>query len=158
MTIRIAALALGLGACASTLTPERVTPELWAEALQHAQRLSDGELRVADASPVKVVHMPLERIRQIKGASFAQACAYVRAESTLYCRDDRPWQSDRGHHMGIAIHEASHAMQPDTMPKDCREAQARSLQILWLVEQGEHARAYEVAQGGLRYRCRHEPD
>ena len=83
----------------------------------------------------------------------AQAAAYAREHNIVLLRDDRPWQSDRGHHAAIVIHEAVHTLQPDDMPKGGREQQAYAAQAAWLLEQSASARADEMARRGLRYRC-----
>lgn len=123
---------------------ERITPAAWAEALENAARLSGDLLRVENARPVDFVHLPIEHIRKLTGLQ-PHACAYDRENSILYCRDDRPWQTDQGHHGGILVHEAAHAMQPAWMPGWLREIQAYVVQIAWLEEHGESERAAAVA-------------
>ena len=147
--------ALMLTACAGSnpahSEAERVTPAMWAEAQANAARLS-GLSRDLGGSRALIVHVPFAELGHVTDHA-AQAAAYDREHNVVLFRDDRPWQSDRGHHVGIAIHEAVHTLQPDDMPKGCREQQAYAAQAAWLLEQGASARADEMARRGLRYRC-----
>jgi hypothetical protein len=121
---------------------EQITSAAWIEALENAARLSGDLLHVEDARPVEIIHLPIEEIYDLTGLHL-HACAYDRATGILYCRDDRPWITDHGHHGGIVVHEAAHAMQPDSMPIWLREIQAYLIQIAWLEERGklEHVQA-----------------
>ena len=147
--------ALVLTACAGRnpahSEAERVTPAMWTEAQAHAARLS-GLSQDLGGSRALIVHVPFSELGHVTDHA-AQAAAYDREHNVVLFRDDRPWQSDRGHHFGIAIHEAIHSQQPDDMPKGCREQQAYAAQAAWLLEQGAPARADEMARRGLRYRC-----
>jgi hypothetical protein len=123
---------------------EQITSAAWTEALDHAARLSGDLLHVEDARPIEIVHLPVEEIYELTGLH-PHACAFHRASGILYCRDDRPWVTDHGHHGGIVVHEAAHAMQPDSMPIWLREIQAYLIQIAWLEEHGELERVQAVA-------------
>ena len=151
----IVALALGAAAAgssvASVLARERITTELWLEAQAHAARLMGATSY--DAHSIHIEMAPIERVRQIAGDRAAHACVFARDWRVLYCRDDRPWQSERGHHFGIIIHEAAHSLQPDSMSPGCREVQAHRIQVAWLLKRGEAERAAEVARNAERYVC-----
>ena len=111
--------ALMLTACAGRnpahSEAERVTPAMWAEAQAHAARLSDLSQDLG-GSRALIVHVPFAELGHVTDHA-AQAAAYDREHNVVLFRDDRPWQSDRGHHAGIVIHEAVHTQQPDDMPK-----------------------------------------
>lgn len=122
---------------------ERITSAAWTEALESAARLSGHLLHVEDARPVEIIHLPIEEIYDRTGLH-PHACAFHRATRVLFCRDDRPWVTDHGHHGGIVVHEAAHAMQPDSMPIWLREIQAYLIQIAWLEKHGELERVQAV--------------
>ena len=82
---------------------EQITSVAWAEALENAARLSGHSLQVEDARPVEINHLPIEEIYDRTGLH-PHACAFHRATGTLFCRDDRPWATDHGHHGGIVVH------------------------------------------------------
>jgi hypothetical protein len=88
---------------------------MWAEAQANAARLS-GLSRDLGGSRALIVHVPFAELGHVADHA-AQAAAYDREHNIVLFRDDRPWQSDRGHHAAIVIHEAVHTLQPDDMPK-----------------------------------------
>ena len=111
-----------------------MTPAVWAEAQAHAARLS-GLSRDLGGSRALIVHVPFAELAHVSDHA-AQAAVYAREHNIVLFRNDRPWQSDRGHHAAIVIDEAVHTLQPDDMPKGCREQQAHAAQAAWLLEQG----------------------
>jgi hypothetical protein len=126
------AMALAAGCTTSVIPPEPtagepITPALFREAQAHAARLAGIE--TYDAHSVHIATVPIARLREVAGDHSAHACVFAGSLRVLYCRNDRPWQSDRDHHFGILIHEGMHSLQPDAMPRGCREKQAHAVQV-----------------------------